>query len=123
MKPMKQVLLSSSLLIALSGPLYAQESADEDGFSLMERGVELFFEGIMREMEPALDDLRGMAEGMEPAMREFVLEMGPAFVELLGKIDDLSAYHPPEMLSNGDIIIRRKFPLTPETEESGEVEL
>ncbi len=76
----------------------------------MERGAQLFFEGIKREMEPALDDLMALAEDMEPAMREFVSEMGPAFVELLGQIEDLSAYHPPEILPNGDIILRKKTP-------------
>lgn len=99
-------------------PVQAQDS--EEGFSLMERGAQLFFEGIKREMEPALDDLMALAEDMEPALREFVSEMGPAFVELMGKIEDLSAYHPPEMLPNGDIIIRKKTPeeLTDETKDS-----
>ncbi len=76
----------------------------------MERGAQLFLEGIMQEMEPALDDLQGFAEDMEPALRGFMQEMGPAFAELLGKIEDLSAYHPPEMLPNGDIILRKKTP-------------
>lgn len=91
-------------------PLQAQESENGDGLSLMERGAQLFFEGIKREMEPALDDLMGLADEMEPMLREFVQDMGPALAELLAQIEDLSAYHPPEMLPNGDIILRKKTP-------------
>lgn len=105
---MKRIVTTSgALLLAAALPLQAQ---DEDGFSLMERGAQLFFEGIQREMEPALNDLMGLAEDMEPALRNFVSEMGPAFVELLSQIEDLSAYHPPEILPNGDIILRKKTP-------------
>lgn len=90
----------------------------------MEKGAQLFFEGIKREMEPALDDLMAFAEDMEPALREFVSEMGPAFVELLGQIEDLSAYHPPEILPNGDIIIRKKTPdEMDETLPEGEIDI
>lgn len=88
-------------------PLHAQETED-DGLSLMERGAQLFMEGILREMEPALEDLEGMTREIEPALRGFMQEMGPAFAELLNQIEDFSAYHPPEILPNGDIIIRRK---------------
>ena len=49
--------------------------------------------------------------------------MGPAMVELLGKIDDLSAYHPPEMLPNGDIIIRRKMPEEIEDAPEDEIDI
>ena len=100
-----------TLVLALAAmPLSAQESDKEEGFSLMERGAQLFFEGIKREMEPALDDLMGLAEEMEPALRDFVRDMGPALAEILGQIEDLSAYHPPEILPNGDIILRKKTP-------------
>ncbi|MEQ9260394.1 MAG: hypothetical protein RIG84_15010 [Roseovarius sp.] len=120
---MKQGLLGMALLAAMAVPAAAQDSA-EDGPTLMERGAQMFFEGLMREMEPALDDLRGMAEEIEPAFREFWSEMGPAFAEVLGKIDDLSNYHAPEMLPNGDIIIRRKVPLEPEAvPEDEEIEI
>lgn len=108
-------IMAVTCLIAL--PLSAQEteSDPDNDRSLMERGAEMFFEGILREMEPAMRDLRGMAGEMGPALRDFVQEMGPAFAELMKDIEDLSAYHPPEMLPNGDIIMRRKTP-----EERGE---
>lgn len=74
----------------------------------MEQGAELFFEGLRREMEPALDDLLGLAEQFGPAMQSFMEEMGPALAELGGKVKDWSVYEAPEMLPNGDIIIRKK---------------
>src|SRR6056297_1261953 len=99
-----------AVAICLATPLAAQEEEGDDGLTLMERGAQLFFEGIMREMEPAMKDLEGLAERMGPELREFVDEMGPAFAKLLEQIDDFSAYHPPEMLPNGDIILRKKTP-------------
>ena len=118
---MKQSLLIASTALCLALPATAQEEGEgENGLSLMERGAQMFMEGIMREMEPALDDLRGMAEEMQPALRRFVDEMGPAFAELLGQIEDLSLYHPPEMLPNGDIIIRRKTPDEIEQQNEGD---
>jgi len=99
------------------------ESSDE-GLSLMERGARLFLEGMRREMSPALEDLRDLVTGMGPAMQEFLQTMGPAMAELLGRIDDLSVYEVPELLPNGDIIIRRKpdaGPLAPP--DKGEIDI
>ena len=123
MRHMKRFALTLAVAAIAAFPLQAQDAGEEDGFSLMEEGAKLFFRGIMEEMEPALDDLRGFADEMQPALREFVDEMGPALAELLGKIDDLSAYHPPEMLPNGDIILRRKTPTEQTEEPQGEIEL
>ena len=64
----------------------------------MTEALRLFMKGLMQEVEPALDDLGDL-------------------------LDNLDAYHPPEVLPNGDIIIRRKTPLDRELEEGGEVEL
>lgn len=105
---MKHIVLTAITACFLAFPGQGQEAPEDDGLSLMEEGAKLFFKGIISEMEPAMEDLRGLTEGMQPALRQFVQEMGPAFADLLGKIDDLSVYHPPEMLPNGDIIMRRK---------------
>jgi hypothetical protein len=95
-----------ALCLALAAPpSLAQGAGDgsagdmEEGFSLLEEGTRLLLRGLMSEMEPALRELQG-------ALR------------------NLDAYHPPEILPNGDIIIRRKAPLeaAPEGGE-GEVEL
>ena len=83
-------------------PVCAQEEGAEEpgsvseGLDLLQEGTRMLLEGLMQ-------------------------EIGPTLKELEGKIDDLSAYHPPEVLQNGDIIIRRKIPLVPETE--GEIDL
>jgi len=123
---MKRFIITTGALLLSTLPLQAQE--EDEGFSLMERGAQLFFEGIRREMEPALDDLMALADDMEPVLRDFVSEMGPAFVELLSQIEDLSAYHPPEILPNGDIILRKKTPeempeVMPDDPIEGEIDI
>lgn len=100
---------AASALIAMlaATPLMAQE---QEGPSLIEQGAQLFLKGLIEEMEPALKELEGLAEEMEPMLQDFVTEMGPAMRDLLGKVEDWSLYHPPEMLPNGDIILRRRVP-------------
>jgi len=114
---MSRLALILPLMALLALPAAAQDDGDNggNGGTLMEKGARLFLEGILREMEPTLKDLEGMADEIEPAFRDFMREMGPALTGILGRIDDLSNYHAPEMLPNGDIIIRRKTPLAPET--------
>lgn len=101
------------LVLNLAAPAAVAE--EEQGLSLMERGAQMFLEGILKEMEPAIDEFSGLADEMGPALRQFAQEMGPKLTELLSEIEDWSAYQPPEVLPNGDIIIRRKpdHPLTP----------
>lgn len=125
---MRRFALITAAALCLTAPALAQDSEAEpeepgEGRSLVEEGARMFLEGILREMEPALRDLEGMAGEMEPALREFAKEMGPAFAALLGKIDDLSNYEMPEMLPNGDIIIRRKEPLDPEAPTEPELDV
>lgn len=95
------------IAICLALPAVAQET-ESDSRSLMQRGAEMFLEGLRGEMAPALDDLAGLAEQFGPAMRGFIQEMGPAMADILEKVEDWSVYHPPEILPNGDILIRRK---------------
>lgn len=127
MQGMRQIQRSALVLAFLAAPSLAQDLPDEEAPSLMERGAQLFLKGLAEEMGPALDDLRGLADGAQPALRQFVDEMGPALADLLGRAGDLSAYHPPEMLPNGDIIIRRKTPdeapADPLADPSAEIEL
>lgn len=107
MLTMKRLIFIATL--ACATPALAQE---EDGPSLMERGAQMLMEGLLQEIEPAIDDLQGMAEEFGPALRDFATQMGPALRSLLDEVEDWSAYHPPEILENGDIIIRRKEPET-----------
>lgn len=74
----------------------------------MERGAKLFLEGLLEEMAPALREFEGLAEDVGPSLRRFAEDMGPRMGELLDQVEDWSAYAAPEILPNGDIIIRRK---------------
>lgn len=115
---MRRLVVIPALCAALASPAFAEEG---DAPTLMERGVEMFLEGLMQEMEPALEDLQGFADEMEPAFRQFSEAMGPMVRDLFDKIDDINRYELPEVLPNGDIIIRRK----PDAEplEEGEIEI
>jgi hypothetical protein len=99
-----------ALCLTLS-PAAAQEAPPDtsEGFSLMEEGAKLMLRGLMSQMEPALDEMGQALKEMEPAIRD----LGPKFHELFTMIDDFKNYDAPEMLPNGDIIIRRNAPLPP----------
>lgn len=106
---MKRILLPAALIALLSSPLAAQDAEAEDsGPSLMERGAELFWEGLRQEMAPALEDLQGMMAEFGPSMAEFLAQMGPALAGIAKEVEDWSVYEMPEILPNGDIIIRKK---------------
>ncbi|MBT8410682.1 MAG: hypothetical protein KJP02_02650 [Octadecabacter sp.] len=111
---MKQILLASSLALPLfTVPVFAQqdgleqEGEIEEGFSLMGEGAKLLFRGILNQMEPAIEDFTGMAQELEPALEMLASEMGPALIELMRTLDSVRYYEAPEILPNGDIIIRR----------------
>lgn len=111
--PMKRIIPSAAFALSLSLlpvglPAQEAEKTEEDGFSLMEEGARLILKGIMEEMEPAIEEFEGLAEELRPAFRELAVEMGPALIELLETVDSFSNYHPPEVLPNGDIILRRR---------------
>ena len=78
-------------LSLMAAPVSAQDDSGDisEGMSLLQEGTRLLLEGLLK-------------------------EIGPALLELEGKIYDLNAYFVPEILPNGDIIIRRKVPLRPE---------
>ena len=90
---MRMLTLAAAFLV--SAPLQAQENQGRD---LMAEALGLFMRGLMDEVEPAF-------EGLEDLMQ------------------DLNAYHAPEVMPNGDIIIRRKQPDAPTIEDDGEVDL
>ena len=75
----------TAILLCLALPAHAQTEEGSTGRDLMAEALRLFMQGFMAEMEPALEDLQGF-------------------------VDNLNAYHPPEILPNGDILIRRKTP-------------
>ncbi|HMO07073.1 MAG TPA: hypothetical protein PKD10_05420 [Paracoccaceae bacterium] len=110
--------LALALLLPL--PALAQEEAP----GLMERGARMFLEGLMKEMEPALDEMGSALREIEPALRD----MGPALRQLVELMGDVRHYEAPERMPNGDILIRRKPgapppPAAAPTAPPGEVEL
>lgn len=103
--------LALSLTLGLALPAAAQDTGGDpvdEGFSLMQEGARLLFRGLMDEMQPAIDDFTGMAEEIAPALQMLADEMGPALIALMGQIDSIRHYEAPEILPNGDIILRRK---------------
>jgi hypothetical protein len=88
------------LIMALSAaPALAQEADTDKGLSLLQEGAGLLLRGMMSDMEPAMQDMAESFAKAEPMLRE-----------LMAVMDDLTHYHAPEVLPNGDILIRRKTP-------------
>ena len=56
----------------------------------------------------ASEGLELLQEGTRLLLRGLMEEMGPGLREMQRRLGDLSAYHPPEVLPNGDILIRRR---------------
>lgn len=98
-----------------------------EGIDLMEEGARLLLRGLLSEMDPALEELKDLAAEMGPQMRLFAEEMGPALAALLDQVDDLTNYDAPELLQNGDIIIRRRLDapkFVPEgADDNGQIDL
>lgn len=57
---------------------------------------------------PNEEELRELGDMAERMLRRFGERMEPMAERLRALVDDLDAYEAPEMLPNGDIIIRRK---------------
>lgn len=88
-----------SLCLAAPG-LAAAEShtapSVEDGAEEIVDGLRKLFEGLAGEMEPLAED--------------FAKELSELWGEIIDDVEVSPGYHPPEVLPNGDIIIRRKEP-------------
>lgn len=69
-------------------PLVARADDAPAGGDLIDRGAQMLLQGLIDQMTPALRDLGR-------------------------QLGDLSDYRLPEVLPNGDIIIRRKVPIVP----------
>lgn len=61
-----------------------------------------------KDWEELRKGLEELSEGTQQFFESWVDELGPLLNSLRDKIDDLGEYEPPEVLPNGDIIIRRK---------------
>jgi hypothetical protein len=112
---MRRILPVLGLAALLALPAAAQEGPEaeedslEEGMDLLGRGAEMFLRGLMDEIEPQLRRL-------EPELRGLAEDIGPMIARLVEMIDDIDAYHPPERLPNGDIILRRREPAEPESD-------
>ncbi len=102
------ILAAAAALALCATPGWAEDSDVDKGLSLMERGTTLL--------------LRGLMDRVEPELQALVDEMQPAIRELEGLIGNIGSYHAPEVLPNGDIIIRRRVPLLPERLD-GDIEI
>ncbi|PZX16295.1 hypothetical protein LX81_02147 [Palleronia aestuarii] len=96
-------------LLSLS-PAYAQQTGEPDD---IRNGLDQLGEG-------ARTLLRGLMGTVDPEMRKLADALEAWDFEGLD-IDDLGRYHPPEVLPNGDILIRRKTPR--DTPMDGEIDL
>ncbi|MCK0169242.1 hypothetical protein MWU52_16935 [Jannaschia sp. S6380] len=104
---MRRLLTAISLAAPLAAPISLPVQAQEaEPPTVMERGLRLFLDGLMDEMEPALRDLEGLAQDAAPFLQELQRNLGEV-------VEDIDAYEAPEILPNGDILIRRKEPLVP----------
>ena len=118
----RRLALGAGVAALLALPLAAEDAPTDEGPTLME----LFFEGLRREMEPTLEEAARLFAEIGPSMRSFLMEMGPALADIADQVEDWSVYEMPEILPNGDIIIRRKDPqpeTTPKATEDGSIEL
>ena len=101
---MRPLLIALALVLA---PLAAaQVVPDAEPPGAMERGLRLFLDGLRDEVEPGLQGLGDMARDAAPLLRGLQERLGSV-------VEDLDAYAAPEVLPNGDILIRRKTPLAP----------
>jgi hypothetical protein len=91
---MKKLIL---IMVMSVTPALAQEADTDKGLSLLQEGAGILLRGMMSDMEPALKDMSDSFAKAEPMLRD-----------LMAMMDDLTNYHAPEVLPNGDILIRRK---------------
>jgi hypothetical protein len=76
-----------------------------------------------KDWEELRKGLEELSEDTQEFFESWVDELGPLLNSLRDKIDDLSEYEPPEVLPNGDIIIRRKPKLEPPAAQKPPIEI
>ena len=109
---MKRYATVAAVVVITALPARAEESVEE-GFNLLGEGAKIIMRSMLDEMEPKLKDLQF-------ELGQVLGEMEPVLRDLSEMIGDIKNYHAPEMLPNGDIIIRRKTPAELAAPEPGE---
>lgn len=95
--------IALAFCVGLAGPAAAE---DEDTSPLL----------------PDSQELRELGRLAERWMQDFAAEVAPMVERLQALIDDLDSYEAPEMLPNGDIIIRRRNDAPPLANPPGAAE-
>ncbi|QHQ33911.1 hypothetical protein [Algicella marina] len=117
---MKQIALAAVVSLSLS-PALAQETEEPQPF--LEKWAEETMKGLMNDIGPELEK---MIDELGPELEGLFAELIPRLRDLTEKLGGLAMYELPEVLPNGDIIIRRKQdapPVTVDPETNEPIEL
>ena len=118
MKCVRHIVLCAAL--ALPATVQAEEApAPQDSTPFFDM-IEGFLRGFLRDVEPQMRQLERGFEEMEPELERFMDQMRA-----------MTQFHPPVVLPNGDILIRRRqsgddedeAPVAPDDSDAGPFEL
>lgn len=96
-------LLALTLVAMLAGPALPQDAEPEEP---PRHFLDRYLENRMRELAEELQ--RELQENIQPELERLMGEMMPRLQELMELVGGLQYYEMPEILPNGDILIRRK---------------
>ncbi len=108
MKHSRILIAALAALAALSAPLGPMTARAEDA------------PPPITDILPNEEELRALGDLAQRMMRDLVGKMEPMVERLQALVDDIDAYQAPEMLPNGDIIIRRRPEAGPVAPKAGD---
>lgn len=106
---MKHIVPLAPLLVALA--MAAPAAAQDDTQNNTQNNTMSDFKKRFGKLS---DNAQTLLEGWKEEIGPKLDEIGPALGDMIDRLGDMSAFHAPEVLENGDILIRRKQPLPPE---------
>ena len=86
------------IAICMSSPAVSDDQNAESGLNLMGRGAELLMQELLRERAREFAELEDLLDDMK------------------GSFDAMPRYHAPQILPNGDILIRCRLVETPQND-------
>ena len=113
--------LYAALVILFVG--VSSSKANEPSLGLIEQSAQFFLRGLLQQLPDELKDLEALTGSLEVSLRSFTQEMAPYLRDLLQQVEDWSEYQAPEVLSNGDIILRKKRSIQPVVPPLGDIDL